>query len=77
MRGGHLLNRAIRELSNLRLSTEDFYRTARLTDGLVGLRNALQTAWMIARAAHHNRTSRGCHYRDDARASQGGTPPLS
>ena len=72
----HRLNRAIRELNHLRLNTEDFYRRAHLTDGLIGLRNAVQTALIVAGAARRNRTSRGCHYRDDARPNQGGVPPV-
>jgi len=73
VRGAHRLNRAIRELSQLSLTIEDFYRLARLNDGLVGLRNAVQAAFLVARAARRNRTSRGCHFRDDA---HGGMPPL-
>jgi len=73
VRSEHRLNRAIRELSQLSLSIEDFYRLARLNDGLVGLRNAVQAAFLVARAARRNRTSRGCHFRDDARS---GMTPL-
>ena len=43
-----------------------FYRSNRLTDGLVGLRNMAQAAWIVALAARHNRESRGVHYREDA-----------
>jgi L-aspartate oxidase len=67
VRSQHRLRRAIRELSHLWLSIEDFYRQARLTDGLIGLRNAVQVALIIAHAATRNRTSRGCHYREDTR----------
>jgi L-aspartate oxidase len=73
VRSEHRLNRAIRELSQLALSTEDFYRLARLNDGLVGLRNAVQVALLVARAARRNRASRGCHHREDARG--GAVPP--
>jgi L-aspartate oxidase len=66
VRSQHRLNRAIRELTHLWLSVEDFYRRARLTDGLIGLRNAIQVALLVARSAQHNRTARGCHYRDDS-----------
>jgi L-aspartate oxidase len=73
VRSEHRLNRAIRELSQLSLSIEDFYRLARLNDGLVGLRNAVTVALLVARAARRNRASRGCHFRDDAK---GGVEPL-
>ena len=76
VRSEHRLNRAIRELNHLRLNIEDFYRKGRLSDGLIGLRNAVQVALVIARAARRNRTSRGSHYRDDARRVQGGAPPV-
>ena len=59
VRAEYRLNRAIRELTDLWLNIEDFYRQARLSDGLVGLRNAVQAALLVARAAHRNRTSRG------------------
>jgi L-aspartate oxidase len=74
VRAGYRLNRAIRELSTLSLNIEDFYRRARLTDGLIGLRNCVQAGLIVARAALRNRTSRGCHYRDDARSAGSGSP---
>ncbi len=58
--------RADRELRHLYHEIEDFYRAARLTDTLVGLRNAIRAARIIARAARHNAISRGTHYRADA-----------
>lgn len=60
------LNRAIRELSQLQLTIEDFYRRARLSDGLVGLRNGVQAALLVAHAARRNRVSRGAHWREDS-----------
>ena len=77
IRSAHRLNRAIRELSHLWLSIEDFYRRARLSDGLVGMRNALQVSMLVVRAALHNRSSRGSHYREDAREVGNGVPPLT
>ncbi|HXV76510.1 MAG TPA: L-aspartate oxidase [Candidatus Polarisedimenticolaceae bacterium] len=77
VRNEHRLTRAIRELTHLALSIEDFYRRARLTDGLIGLRNAIQVALLVARSAHHNRTSRGCHYREDTRAEAPDPPAPS
>ena len=75
VRNEHRMNRAIRELDHLRLNIEDFYRRATLSDTLIGLRNTVHTALIVTRAARRNRVSRGCHYRDDARATQGGAPP--
>jgi L-aspartate oxidase len=76
VRARYRLIRAIRQLNNLWLIIEDFYRRAHLTDGLIGLRNAAQTALLVSRAAMRNRTSRGCHFRDDSRAAGSGDPPI-
>jgi len=65
VRSEYRLNRAIRDLRQLWLDIEEFYRKTRLSDGLIGLRNSVQTALIVAYAAHRNRTSRGCHYRED------------
>jgi len=73
IRSAHRLNRAIRELSHLWLSIEDFYRRARLNDELVGMRNAVQVSMLVVRAALHNRSSRGSHYREDAREPADGS----
>jgi len=64
VRSEQRLDRAVRELSDLTLNIEDFYRSANITDGLVGLRNSVQTARLVAGAATRNRGSRGCHYRE-------------
>ncbi len=58
------LQRALRELRNLESEIEQFYRSARLTDGVIGLRNAIRTAVIIGAAAWENKTSVGCHYRE-------------
>lgn len=58
------LRRAIRELRHLQIEIEEFYRTTQLTDGLIGLRNAIQTAIIVTQAAWANKTSMGCHYRE-------------
>lgn len=58
------LERALRELSHLEVEIEQFYRRTRLSDELVGLRNAVRTAIVVANAAWRNRTSMGCHYRE-------------
>lgn len=66
IRSGDRLSRAIRELRHLQNEIETFYRATRLNDGLVGLRNAVEAALLVADAARHNRHSRGCHYRSDS-----------
>jgi L-aspartate oxidase len=57
------LARAIRELRHLEVEIEHFYRTTRLTDELIGLRNAVRAAIIVANAAWENKQSMGCHYR--------------
>jgi L-aspartate oxidase len=66
IRSGDRLSRAIRELRHLQNEIETFYRRTKLSDGLIGLRNAVDVALIIAQAARHNRQSRGCHYRVDS-----------
>ncbi len=66
VRSEHRLNRALRELGHLWSEIDAFYRKSRLTDGLIGLRNAAQAALVVARAARTNPRSRGCHYREDS-----------
>jgi L-aspartate oxidase len=65
IRSRRRLERAIDDLSNLEREIEKFYRATRLTDGLVGLRHAVQAALIVARAAWENKESRGCHFRED------------
>jgi len=66
IRSGDRLARAIRELRHLQNEVETFYRAIKLSDGLIGLRNAVEVALIVAQAAQHNRQSRGCHFRADA-----------
>jgi L-aspartate oxidase len=66
VRSGDRLSRAIRELRHLQNEIDTFYRTTKLSDGLIGLRNAVEAALIVAQAAQHNRQSRGCHYRVDS-----------
>ena len=66
VRSGERLSRAIRELRHMQNETETFYRRTKLSDGLIGLRNAVEVGLIVAQAARHNRQSRGCHYRVDA-----------
>lgn len=59
------LNRAIKILRELQFEIESFYRRARLTEDIIGLRNGVQTALAVTHAAYRNRESRGGHYRLD------------
>ncbi|HEC35755.1 MAG TPA: L-aspartate oxidase [Anaerolineae bacterium] len=59
------LARAMRDLRNLWEDIDSFYRRTKLSDGLIGLRNACQCGLIVASAARHNRRSRGCHFRED------------
>jgi L-aspartate oxidase len=65
IRSEYRLSRAIRDLRTLYWEIENFYRKTRISDELIGLRNSSQAALIIAYAAAKNRTSRGCHYRED------------
>ncbi len=64
VRNHRRLQRAIRELRNLENEIEKFYRKAKVTDALIGLRNAVRTSIIIANSAWEDRQSRGCHYRE-------------
>ena len=66
VRNHYRLNRALRELNHLRTEIEGFYRKSRLTNGLIGLRNSVQAALIVANAARMNTVSRGCHYRESS-----------
>jgi L-aspartate oxidase len=58
------LQRAMEELRHLEVEVEEFYRVTRLTDSLIGLRNAVLTAILVTTAAWKNKKSMGCHYRE-------------
>ncbi len=64
VRTTHRLQRARRDLRNLENEIERFYRVSKLSDGLIGLRNAVRTAIIVTTAAWANRRSIGCHYRE-------------
>jgi len=64
VRSAQRLQRAIRELRHLEVEIERFYRQARLTDGLIGLRNAIRSALIVTIAAWENKQSIGCHFRE-------------
>ena len=59
------LQRAVADLNYLAHRTEQFYRETKLADSLVGLRNGIAAAQIVAEAAQRNATSRGCHCRTD------------
>jgi len=65
LRSERRLDRAGRILSELQVEIEDFYRRGTMSDALIGLRNGVQTALAIRRAASDNRISRGSHYWED------------
>ncbi|MCX6121056.1 MAG: L-aspartate oxidase [Ignavibacteriales bacterium] len=57
------LLRAMRELRHLETEIERFYRAVKLTDDIIGLRNAVRAAIIVTISAWENKTSVGCHYR--------------
>ena len=59
------LDRAVADLSYLAHRIEQFYRETKLSDSLIGLRNGIAAAQIVAQAARRNTQSRGCHYRAD------------
>ena len=65
IRATYRLRRAIDDLRHLQREIDFFYRHTQLSDALIGVRNAVQSALIVARAAWENKTSRGCHYRED------------
>ena len=66
VRTARRLERAMRELRGLDIEIEQFYRRTRLSDELIGLRNAVKTAQVVTEAAWQNKRSMGCHYRADS-----------
>ncbi len=59
------MNRAIRELRHLETEIERFYNVSKLTDALIGVRNAVRAALIVAAAANANKRSMGCHFCED------------
>jgi len=59
------LARARADLNYLEHRIEQFYRETKLTDQLIGLRNAIDVALIITMAALRNTGSIGAHYRVD------------
>lgn len=66
VRTARRLERALRELRGLDTEIEQFYRRTRLSDELIGLRNAVKAAQVVTEAAWQNKRSMGCHYRADS-----------
>ena len=66
VRTARRLERALRELRGLDIEIEQFYRRTRLSDELIGLRNAVKAASVVAEAAWQNKQSMGCHYRAES-----------
>ena len=64
IRATYRLRRAIDDLRHMQREIDFFYRHTHLNNELIGLRNAVQVALIVARAAWENPTSRGCHYRE-------------
>lgn len=58
------LERALRELRHLEGEITKFYHATRITDEILGLRNAVLTGYLVAQAAWENKSSLGCHYRE-------------
>ncbi len=56
------LQRAISDLRYLYHRIESFYRTARVNDAIIGLRNGIIVAQEVVKAALMNRRSIGAHY---------------
>jgi L-aspartate oxidase len=65
VRNHRRLDRAHAILRELHMETGRFYGKAELGDGLISLRNGVQTALVVLLAAMESRESRGCHYRTD------------
>jgi len=65
VRSGVQLDAAAARIAEMRRETEAVYAQARLTRGLVELRNLLQVAQLIVQSACARRESRGLHYRLD------------
>jgi len=65
IRSRQRLERALRDIGNLRQDVETFYRKTKLNPAIIRLRNAVLAALVVAQAAWENRESHGCHYRID------------
>jgi L-aspartate oxidase len=66
VRTAERLARAERELRHLWHEIEEFYRSQKLNDALIGLRNAVNVARIVTFSAQRNTISRGAHFRADS-----------
>ncbi len=66
VRASYLMNRAMRELNHLEAEIERFYKVSKLTDDLIGLRNAVMAGKIVTRSAQANKRSMGAHFRSDS-----------
>ena len=62
IRSRQRLHRARTIMRNLQIEIDNFYQKAKLTSGIIGLRNGVQTAIAIISATLESRESRGTHY---------------
>jgi len=65
VRGHERLERAQAMMNELTQEVNKFYRYSKLSDELIGLRNALEVANHVISASQKNRESLGCFYRED------------
>jgi L-aspartate oxidase len=65
VRNRRRLDRAHAILRELYIEVGRFYAQTELSNGLISLRNGVQTALAVLLAAMESRESRGCHYRTD------------
>ncbi|PIP15103.1 L-aspartate oxidase [Candidatus Roizmanbacteria bacterium CG22_combo_CG10-13_8_21_14_all_35_9] len=59
------LQRAVDDLAHLDREIDFFYRDVFISDELIGLRNGVKAALIIAQAALKNKKSLGCHFRKE------------
>ena len=65
VRGRDRLQRALKMLRELQWEIDSFYEKASISSELIGLRNGILTASLIAQGAWRNKNSLGCHFRFD------------
>ncbi len=64
VRSKNRLNRARAMFRELSEEIHKFYRNAELTDELIGIRNAVEVAFLVLKASQRNNKSIGCFYRE-------------
>lgn len=57
------LKRASAMFNEINDEVSRFYRSCKLDDSLIGLRNAIEVSTMIVKSSMRNRESIGCFYR--------------